>query len=350
MSSKGKQTAVPKPRVRPAAKVPPPAPPPARVSEDSEPEEALAKQIRPPPLPAPAVKGKAAGGAKAPRQRKSAAMTKAEKAAIAASTAFRSFPKPRPSQLPPQPAASGATSVISKPPLPASSQPVSGTKRERVTEPSAVGEAAHSALQPRPKRQKVAPTPALPKPEKAKEPFSLALPTGSEFSLPSSVSAPSALFVGPSSNTVPTPSPLHEPVAPAADDSEEEDWDEVQPSASASTPTLPTPQQPVRAIQMEVIIPTASPRPDPMDNVDGSDGLPAGDEDFLQDMFDEAAEDDAPEDDFLQDALEETFEVRAPPKSMAELAQAELGADLGEDPLWPDDDEDDTSDDSSDDD
>ncbi|THH33798.1 hypothetical protein EUX98_g462 [Antrodiella citrinella] len=328
-NGKGKQAA-PKRKTKSAATIPAPAPPPARVSEESEPEEALSKQVRPLPPAVPVAKGKAAAGAKTARPKKSGPMAKAEKAAMAASTAFRSFPKPRISQLPSQPAVSGSTSTTNQPAssLPALLPSASGTKREREAETPAV----RPTPQPRPKRQKIVPT-SIPKPEKTKEPFSLALPTGSEFSLPSSVSAPTGLPAGASSSVVPTPSPPNESAAQPADDSEEEEWDE-----------------PVRAIQMEVIIPTAAPHPDPMETVDNSDGLAAGDDDFLLDMFDEAAEDDAPEDDFLQDAMEEASEVRAPPKTMAELAQTQFsGADV-DDPLWPDDDEDDTSDDTSDDD
>ena len=337
-TAKGKQVAASRKAVNASSNA-------ARPDDDSEPEEALLNQIRfppqsipapapaPAPVPAPAPKAKAPS--KPARQKKSAAMTKAEKAALAASTAFRSFPKPRPSQLP-----AAAAPPASTPSTIKSFAPTAAAKREREAEELAPeAPATVPAPQPR-KRQKVAQPVAAPKPEKPKEPFSLALPTGSEFNLPGSVSAP-ALAGGSSRSGNASPP---DETAPTADDSEEEDWMEVQPSASA--PAIPTASQPqVRDIQMEVVIPEATRRPEPQEPMDGSDGLAAGEEDFLQDMFDEAAEEEVQEDDFLQDAYGESQpSVSAPPLSMNDLAKETLG-----DTLWGDDD-DDTSEDSESDD
>ncbi|KAH8105483.1 RNA polymerase II transcription elongation factor-domain-containing protein [Cristinia sonorae] len=340
--TKGKQTAASGMANRAPANQSRPAPP-ARPSDDSEPEEALSKQIRPTPSAsqtAPAAKAtKAATGTKV--RKKSAAMSKVEKLA---KSAFRSFPPPRPAPSQMQPSAS-TSSVLPKPTAESPPKLTVGAKREREAEvqPPPPAPAPATASQLRQKRQKILPTP---KPEKPKEPFSLALPTGSEFNLPSAISAPSIIATAPPAAAA-TPEPV---AAAAAEDSDPDDWDEVV-QLSASAPVLPTPQppplQPVRAIQMEVIIPTASRRPEPDPPVvDGSDGLLGGDEDFLQDMFDEeAAEEDADpeaaEDDFLQDAMIE----KPPPKSMNDLA---LEGALG--PLWGDDDDDDSSDESESDD
>lgn len=338
--TKGKQS-VAASRKSGSSVVPAPGPAP-RPSEDSEPDEPLVKQMKP---QAAALATKAKAPAKAPKQQRSAAMRKAEKAAMA----FRPFSKP-PRQQAPQPPPNVKSSLVASGNVPSASSSATGTKRDRdVMEPQVAD--APPRPQPRPKRPKVTPH-AAPKPEKPKEPLDLALPTGSAFSLPSSVSAPALSVAAPSSsNAGPVKDVADEPVV-GGGDSEDEDWEPIQPSESAPAVSTSQPQAPIRSIQMEVIIPEPSPRAESPVHVDGSDGIAAGEDDFLQDMFDEAAEEDADpeaaEDDFLQDAFGEAPVESAPVKSMKDLAQEEFG-DLGMgDTLWGDDDED-TSDDSSDD-
>ncbi|TCD70478.1 hypothetical protein EIP91_003239 [Steccherinum ochraceum] len=320
------------------------APVPSRPSEDSEPEEPLVKQVRP---QAAAPAGKAKAPTKAPKQQKSAAMRKAEKAALA----FRPFAK-HPRQPIPQPTPAFKTAVVSSGIVPSASAPSTSTKRDRDTMEQPVADApvpAPPRPQPRPKRPKITPQ-AAPKPEKPKEPLDLALPTGSAFNLPSSVSAPAVpTAASSSSSTVPAKHVADEPAA----DSEDEDWEPVQPSESAPAVSTSQSQAPIRSIQMEDVIPEPSPRAESPVHIEGSDGVVVGEDDFLQDMFDEEeADPEAAEDDFLQDAFGEAPEAPAdlaPVKSMNDLAQEEFGdLGMGGDTLWGDDD-DDTSDDSSDD-
>ena len=342
---------------------------PLRQDDDSEPEEALSKQIRPPPpapapapaptpTPATAPKAKAAGGAKAARGTTSAAMKKAKKAAQASSV-FRSFPKPT---LPPAPAAAPAAAAAppsatpSSATLPASRSAPStvnaakqaSSKREREGEVGPASEVVAPAAtsQPRQKRQKVNAKVAQTKVEKPKEPVALALP-GTEFNLPGSVSAPA---ITPSSAA--QSSNVAAPATGPPDDSEEEDWDEVEPSANEPSANEPASSAshppPMRSIHMEVVIPESNPRPEHQEPVDGSDGMAAGDDDFLMDMFDdEPAEDEAqPEDDdFLESAFEESQPSNPPPPvSMNDLAKEELGG------LWGGEEDEESSDDSESDD
>ncbi|KAI0771518.1 hypothetical protein BD413DRAFT_549163 [Trametes elegans] len=253
------------------------------------------------------------------------------------------YPPPRaaPPSLPSKPGAAIASSKAPSaaappkpkprpiPPPPSSSNPKGPNKRELPIDAEDKPEPRRVVQPPPLKKAKVVP-------EKKKEPVALALPgTGSSgLALPSASSAsplPPALSLPTPSSIVSLPSaPLPAPAAPvvsvtAITDSDEEDWDEVQPTPFAPPPATLPPRQ----IVMEEIEPSpSSPPAHAMDEAEVVDIDMAAFAEELQEQLEdpEAAEAEADEDDFLAGAMSPVAERQ--PVSLSQFAGG--GADFGD--------------------
>ncbi|KAH9938669.1 RNA polymerase II transcription elongation factor-domain-containing protein [Fomitopsis serialis] len=170
------------------------------------------------------------------------------------------------------------------------------------------------AKRPRPSSP---PSTALPKQkekDKEKPSFSLALPTSTPASKQAEPPTPLSFPGSAAPVTLPGAGSSAAVSAPQASfDSDEEEWDEVQPSASASAP----PSAPMRVIEMEEIVPTSSPRrPSPPLALSVFDGDGEIDEDDFEMEEVEVAPfvaGDVEEEDFLAAAVSPVQEMVALP-------------------------------------
>lgn len=225
-----------------------------KMEEEEESEGEIVEGRPQPPVRVPEPLSKAQSKASPPVQRVPPARAKP---GLKVTPTATSAPRPRPSQAVQPPAtksaarAQGSGLSANVPPIPAAAP-----SKKREYAPDVEEETLEFGRPSRPlptKRSRPSPPP--------EKPFSLALPGSSSSAglapaLPSSSSAPAALsFPGSSSAAVSLPS-----AAPAAavlvDDSDNEDWDEVEPAASASTTPPTAVPMPTRTIEMEEIEPS----------------------------------------------------------------------------------------------